>query len=161
MASPFQSLANLTMVFNVPSSDLVVDQVGSPASVTTEFIAIAYAVQQNRSDRDRHEYEAGSLAQIRYGGYWVNPLRPSPALVTEQQGDAVVWRPSAGFALPVTGFADLLTYEAFKAANSAHIAAEGKLVLELVPPGPYGVEAQTGDVFAGVLITKTQWGNAL
>ncbi|MGD1941860.1 MAG: hypothetical protein ACFB0G_11160 [Leptolyngbyaceae cyanobacterium] len=160
MTSPFQQLANLTVVFDVPSSELVVDELGTPASVTAKFIAIAYAVKQR--NRNQQPYEAGSLAEIRYQGYWVNPLQPHTALVSEQQGDAVIWRPGAGFVgLPVDNFADLAAYEAFKAAQSAHIGAEGKFVLELVPPDPYGVSSATGDTFAGVLVVKTQWGNAL
>lgn len=163
MSSPFQQLANLTVVFQQPAgAPEIANDLGNPALSTSDLIAVAYAVQK-RTQRQTSSQprQDGELSQLTYEGFWVLPTQAPQTLRAEQIGPAIIWRLAPDFALPVEGWADRAAYEAFVAANESSIGARGDFVLAPNPPDPYGVAAATGDLFGGYLQTQVAWADAL
>lgn len=162
MASPFQRLANLTVAFQLPTGTPVTNDLGNPALLTGDLIAVAYAILQRRSGRlALRPLQDGELSQLSYRGFWVLPTQAPQAIQAEQIGPAIIWRLASDFALPVDGWASRAEYDAFVTANESRIGARGDFVLAPNPPDPYGVSAATGDRFSGYLITQVAWADAL
>jgi len=165
MSSPFQRYANLTVVFQQPTgTPEIANDLGTPALSTSDLIAAAW-VQQQQGTGVVQSYgqplQDGELSRLSYQGRWVLPMQAPQTLMAEQVGPAIIWRLAPDFALPVAGWSSVAEYEAFVAANESRIGARGDFVLAPNPPGPFGVEAKTGDLFGGYLITQVAWADAL
>ena len=163
MASPFALYANLTVLFDVPTGLETIGANGGPVLGTEQKIAIAYAKRQEFNRRESSEaLKDGELSRIWYKGYWVLPMVAYSGLQAEQIGKAYNWYTEPGtFRLPEEGWATIADYDAFVAANSDRIVAQGDFVLAPTPPKQFGVEAIAGFPFSGYLLTQVAWSDAL
>ena len=168
MVSPFASLANATIVFQVPTAVEAAAELGIPLLATEPLIAIAYLVESRDRQRQTEDLKDGQMDHIRYGkgSLWVLPTQAPTTMQAQQVGKAYLWRVNGadGFQLPVDGFADLQAYELFLEQNRAapfRLTAEGNFIYQKSPADPYGVADATGDRFEGYLQVQVAWGDAI
>ena len=164
MSSPYTRYANITVLFQLPTGAETTSMLGNPALDAQPLIVIAWGNRRKQRDQRSNEpLQDGELSRLYYKGFWVHPFPWAPqALQAEQIGKAYVWRTEPGrFGLPEEAWPDVPSYETFIQDNANRIVAEGDFVLEPSPAGPYGVEAKTGDVFSGYLLTQVAWGDAI
>lgn len=158
MVSPFSLYANMTAVFEVPTTPQTVETAGiTPEVSTTPQICIAWVNRAKKRVEDNEALRDGELSQLHYSGFWVLPMR-AYKLQAETIGKGYIWRAEQGiWRIPEAGWTTLAEYEAFIETESDRIEAVGDFVLAPSPASQWGVQAQTGWPIEGYLLTQVAW----
>jgi hypothetical protein len=161
VTTPFAPYANLTVVFDVPTSSTV-GQDGVSNIATTQRVIIASVRAQSTSLKRTEQIADGNEDAISLTGNWVNPSGAIRTLLSQQKGVAVLWDLTAGFSLPTsTGFASISAYDQFLTENGANIAQRGDVLYLPSVPSPYGDEQVIGSKFQAIVVARSAWGNAV
>jgi hypothetical protein len=156
--SAFAPFATATLTFWIPEGTLLTP-LGNPTTATAPVVLLAY-LTADRSYRAQPQPDGVATGQG-MSGRLVAPGALPQSVQDGQAGEVVFWRLGPGFALPQAGFEELGDYQDFVAENAEAIAATGEFILEVSPPGGFGVEAILGDKIRGRFVARSSWADSI